>query len=155
MTDTAIALSLAMICLTYFVFINNRNVKPERIWKAESPLQPLLALWGLGWYLFVGRSPSELRRLFDTVVFGGYKAWTKWNTSYWEHSADPWGFTLCSFAVILLFFILLILSSFVVPDAWRPDSENGALRGVSPILAWTKVRRPSIMRLLRQILDAL
>jgi len=58
MTDTAIAIPLAMICLTYLVFAHNPKVRHERIWKAESPLQPLLALWGLFWYLFIGLSLS-------------------------------------------------------------------------------------------------
>jgi len=60
MTNTAIAIPLAMICLTYLIFAHDPKVKHERILKAESPAQPLLALWGLFWYLFIGSNLSQL-----------------------------------------------------------------------------------------------
>src|SRR5579859_2920503 len=53
MTNTAIAIPVATICLTYLVFSNNRKIKQESIPKAESPAQPVLAIWGLFWFTFV------------------------------------------------------------------------------------------------------
>jgi hypothetical protein len=61
MTNGAIAIPLAMICLTYLVFSNDPRVRPRTVWKAESPLQPLLALWGLFWFSFIGSAPTFLR----------------------------------------------------------------------------------------------
>lgn len=75
---------------------------------------------------------------------------------YWNiESRESWGFTLCSFAVMIVFVFLLILSHFVLDDAWRPDSENGVLRGAAPILRQRKERQPKYERLVKEILGAL
>jgi hypothetical protein len=89
------------------------------------------------------------------VVVGGYKAWTRWNNDYWSNSPDPWAFTLCSFVVILLFFILLGVSYFVVDGVWTPDSVNGVLRDPSPILRGKGQRQPKLERLKNEVLDFL
>lgn len=60
------------------------------------------------------------------------------------------------FSVIGVFFVLLFLSYFVVDGAFRPDSENGSLRNISPILPKPGGRRDSkIKQVVNAVLEAI
>jgi len=60
------------------------------------------------------------------------------------------------YTVIALFVLLILFSPcFIVDGAFRPDSENGPLRGASAILKKPKRKGSKIMRAVTGVLDAI
>jgi hypothetical protein len=59
------------------------------------------------------------------------------------------------FSVIGAFLVLLFLSYFVVDGAFRPDSENGSLRNISPILPKPRGRDAKIKQVVNAVLEAI
>ena len=155
MTNGAIAIPLAMICLAYLFFSNDPKVRPRTVWKAESPLQPFLALWGLFWFSFIGLFFTVHVTADFLVIFQGYKAWTRWNNQYWSVAPLQWGFTMVPFTIIALFLVLLLISPLIVDRAFRPDSEYGSIRNISPILPKPQNRDGKLKRIVNAILEAI
>jgi hypothetical protein len=59
------------------------------------------------------------------------------------------------YTVLALFVLLILLSRFIVDGAFRPDSENGPLRGASAILKKPRRKDGRIMRAVTGVLDAI
>jgi hypothetical protein len=59
------------------------------------------------------------------------------------------------YAVLALFLVLTLLSRFIFDSAFRPDSENGPLRGASAILQKPRRKDGKIVRAVTGILDAI
>lgn len=59
------------------------------------------------------------------------------------------------YTVIALFVLLILLSYFIIDGAFRPDSEDGPLRGASAILKKSEKRDSKIVRAVNDVLDAI
>jgi hypothetical protein len=134
MMSAAALIPWAMICLSYFFFSNNRDIRRQMIPKATSPLQPFLAIWGFGWSIFIGLFFEVRGTNVFTVITSGFEAWTR-GYEFWSTSDESWGFSMSPYAVVIVFVLLLVGSYFVIGrDFIFPDAGNGPLRGVSPVL---------------------
>jgi hypothetical protein len=145
-----------MICLSYLRFSTHPRIKPHGVRKAQSPLQPFLALWGFGWSVIIGL-PLTIRSADTLLVFTtGFKVFTRHN-EFWSTTDEYWGFSLASFAVIAAFLLLVLGSYFVIGKAFiKPDAEDAsALRGVSPILPKRYEKNFKIREIASAVLDSI
>jgi hypothetical protein len=154
MTTTAISIPCALLCLTYLVFSNNPRIRSRVPWEAQSPLQPLLAMYGLVAYSFVGLT-LVFSLLRCPAIFEGYKAWLR-TSSYWQNPDEYWWFTLSSWCVIGLFLILLLLSPLFIDRAFQADAaEKPVTSDATDELERSHERKHKLRRLVDGILNFL
>lgn len=103
----------AILCITYLYFKETVTANGlETVKKSQSPLQPYLAYWAIFWTSMMGI--SRARMVLIVVLFQGFKAVLGWNNSF--QNRVQWALQLTTYSPVIVFFILLGVSKWVVGD---------------------------------------
>jgi hypothetical protein len=131
--------------------------KNKASWDSKSAI-PTAALFGVMGFWMVGNHRFALddRSVDSLLVFTtGFKVFTRHN-EFWSTTDEYWGYSLASFSVIGAFLLLVLGSYFVIGKAFiKPDAEDGALRGVSPILRKKYEKKSKSTEIASAVLDSI
>lgn len=140
MSATGGLICWASICGTYLRFrkaVRFQELKDEVVKEAKSPLEPVLAWYGLLWSLFLC-SPQNSCRANPKAVFQGYLMFARYNP-YWAIVSTSWGFTVGPYALtggFCMFVIAWLVRTRVRQGFWtlqvKPLDKVDLSKGVAP-----------------------